>query len=511
MLTQPSRMNWREPLSRLWRGLPRDYVSLGLLALTAVFLGFDLQSRPIVLWDESRVVSNAVEMSRTGFSLVTTYDFKPDLWNTKPPLVIWIVAASIRLFGASEWAVRLPSFVAAIATAAITMKMTWWLTRKKWLACVAVAVLVLSPGFYGAHAAQSADYDTILGLFASSYLFCFFYVIHHQHTRIVWVLLFGLFVVLACLTKGVAGLIPGIGIPFYLIAQKRWPRVLSGLFFATAAGAIFLIGAYYYFREQLNPGYVAAVQSSELGGRFVVGYNSHNWPAYYYGKILIMLSISGPILLLSPAIAFTKWPVSRSRAFFVYALVIAFFDVLVLTLSKTKTFWYVIPMYPILSIASALLIGRLWEWHRGRSQAKPNATKFVVLGALAVLVLTGCEIYSKAVTLPAFEYRPQGQYGRLFAALSVQKISKVTVLDAGVQNADGLINYSPQLHFYSVAWTGRGLSAEILHTVEPDKIPPGSVVATCDPSLMGKVQALGPPIARVRDCAAVIDRPMKAG
>ena len=91
--------NWRGMLSSLRSLLPRDYLSLVLLGLAAVFLGYDIQSRPIVLWDESRVVSNALEMSRTGFSLVTTYDFRPDLWNTKPPLVIWIVAASIRLFG----------------------------------------------------------------------------------------------------------------------------------------------------------------------------------------------------------------------------------------------------------------------------------------------------------------------------------------------------------------------------------------------------------------------------
>ena len=122
------------------------------------------------------------------------------------------------------------------------------------LASSAVLKLVLSPGFFGAHAAQSADYDTILGLFVTGYLFCFFYIIHHQHNSLRWITAFGLFVVLACLTKGIAGLIPGVGIPFYLIAQRRWSRVLAGRYFAVAAGAVVLIGAYYYFREQIDPG-----------------------------------------------------------------------------------------------------------------------------------------------------------------------------------------------------------------------------------------------------------------
>ena len=120
------------------------------------------------------------------------------MWNTKPPLVIWLVAASIRLFGASEWSVRLPTFIAAVLTAAITMKMAWWLTRKRSLSYLATALLVLSPGFFGEHAAQSADYDTILGLFVTSYLFCFFVVTHRHRGNTAWVLAFGALVDLAC-------------------------------------------------------------------------------------------------------------------------------------------------------------------------------------------------------------------------------------------------------------------------------------------------------------------------
>ena len=61
-------------------------MAAAILSFTALFIGLDIAERPIALWDESRLAVNALEMRQRGFSLVTTYGFAPDLWNTKPPL-----------------------------------------------------------------------------------------------------------------------------------------------------------------------------------------------------------------------------------------------------------------------------------------------------------------------------------------------------------------------------------------------------------------------------------------
>jgi hypothetical protein len=76
----------------------------------------DLRPVPIVLWDESRLAVNALEMHLRGLSLVTTYEFSPDLWNTKPPLLIWLMQPGMAAFGPSEWTVRLPSLAAVTPT-----------------------------------------------------------------------------------------------------------------------------------------------------------------------------------------------------------------------------------------------------------------------------------------------------------------------------------------------------------------------------------------------------------
>jgi len=43
------------------------------------------------------------------------------MWNTKPPLMIWCQVISMKLLGINEWAIRLPSALAALFTCAIIM------------------------------------------------------------------------------------------------------------------------------------------------------------------------------------------------------------------------------------------------------------------------------------------------------------------------------------------------------------------------------------------------------
>ena len=87
-----------------------------LLGLAFFALFFRLSSPPMQRWDEARLALNAVEMSHDHQWLVTKHDGQPDLWNTKPPLMIWLQVLSMQALGYSELAVRLPAALAALAT-----------------------------------------------------------------------------------------------------------------------------------------------------------------------------------------------------------------------------------------------------------------------------------------------------------------------------------------------------------------------------------------------------------
>lgn len=68
------------------------------------------------LFDESRQVLNALEMLRSGDWLVTRYQGVADLYNTKPPLLFWLITASYALLGPGELAMRLPFWPGPLAS-----------------------------------------------------------------------------------------------------------------------------------------------------------------------------------------------------------------------------------------------------------------------------------------------------------------------------------------------------------------------------------------------------------
>ena len=75
-----------------------------------------LDALPIFLWDESRQAANAIEMYNNYSWVVTYYDGSPDMWNTKPPLLIWLQVLSMNIMGCTVAALRTPSVLAAFAT-----------------------------------------------------------------------------------------------------------------------------------------------------------------------------------------------------------------------------------------------------------------------------------------------------------------------------------------------------------------------------------------------------------
>ena len=84
-----------------------------LLALTVFTFFFLLGSRALNEPDEGRYSEIAREMIETGNWLVPHFWYLPHL--DKPPVTYWLVAASIKLFGQNEWAVRLPLALAGIS------------------------------------------------------------------------------------------------------------------------------------------------------------------------------------------------------------------------------------------------------------------------------------------------------------------------------------------------------------------------------------------------------------
>ncbi len=476
-----------------------------LLLVAAIWMSVDLPVFPINRWDESRLAVNAIEMRTTGPSLVTTYGFRPDLWNTKPPLLIWLMDLSMSVFGASEGALRLPSALATLGSAAVVMSFTWTLTRRRFAPLTAGLLLLTTRGFVGRHSGQTADYEALLCFFVTAYACLLFHTLHRRRPRSWQVLLGGALVAGAVLTKGVAGLVPGLGLALYLVVQQRILRPFSSwAYFVAGVGAVGVIAAFYLAREHAAPGYLHAVGINEFG-RYGAIVENHHTPVWYYPLLIFgAFGFSLGVFAL-PLLAEVRWAQGRRQAGMIFALCMALAIMAIYTAGKTRIRWYTDPCHPFLAIGCALGLDGLRLRLRARygraaeASARPWERRALSTAA-AVLVLV---IFVVRDVYPTFfDQRSTGRYGQVFAALHRRGLDRVEVRDDGVPNAQGDFAYAPQLQFYAVLWREHGVT--VVRRPATASVTPGVVTASCDTSLAPQLSRRGPDLVHVPGCIAVL-------
>ncbi len=308
---------------------------------------------PVIrLYDESRLAKNVTEMLASGNFLVVTFDGKPDLWNTKPPLLLWLQSFCVWLFGRHEWAFRLPTIVAAFGTCLALWQVGARLLGQKWIGAVSVMILVTMPGYLYHHAARNGDYDALLTCCTTWAGICWWQYAtgsgrKYFYRSLIWL-------IAGALTKSVAALLflPVMGMALLLHFRLRSVDVWHWL--GGAALFIGIVGGYYLGREWAAEGYLLAVFQNDLGGRFGSALEGHQAEVSYYFKTL-WTSDMGYWAWGIGLIPF-GWYMSNApeRKFLVYVFGMPLFFGLVISVAQTKLMWYDVPMFPWLAIAVAV-------------------------------------------------------------------------------------------------------------------------------------------------------------
>ncbi len=232
-----------------------------LAGLMLIPLFGHLDTLPIRIWDEARQAINAYEMLNNKNFIVTHFEGKPDMWNTKPPLLIWIQVIFMKLLGVNEIAVRLPSAIAALFTCVALVVFSIKYLKNSWFGIFAAFVLITSHGYVNVHGSRTGDYDALLTLFTTLSGLLFFSYCQKKNLKHLY--LFFLFTALAVLTKSISGLLFLPAIFIYSILQKQLvPLLKNKHFYLGLVGFLVLIFGYYFLRESQNPGYLAAVQEN---------------------------------------------------------------------------------------------------------------------------------------------------------------------------------------------------------------------------------------------------------
>jgi 4-amino-4-deoxy-L-arabinose transferase-like glycosyltransferase len=336
-------------------------VDLLIYSLLAIAIGFvffwNLDAISLRTYDESRQAVNALEMSQNGNLFVTYFDGKPDMWSTKPPLLIWWMAGWMKIIGYHELAVRLPSAIAAAAVVIILFSFIRFYLRDLKAALITSFVLLTCYGFTGIHVARTADFDALLTLWIVLYFISyFFYTEERVGNRDRYLYLTAIFIGLGIFTKGIAAFIPLPSLFFYTLYRKKLSTVfLSKSFYISILIIIFLGLSYYPIRETMNPGFISAVLENEVTGRYLEGQQDEGKLANYAFYLQLFTRTFTPWIYLLPiAFIFTRLsPKKPIRDLGIFSLLFFLFHLGVISYGRRKLEWYCAPEYPI----AALLIG----------------------------------------------------------------------------------------------------------------------------------------------------------
>ena len=447
---------------------------------------------PIVVWDEGRIVVNAMEMRHSGEWLVATYDRHPDLWNTKPPLLLWLLNASMAVFGPTEFAVRLPSLAGALGTIVLTMVFLRRIAGSAGIAAFGGVALAASIGFFGEHGARTADYDALLCFFTTAYLMLLFFAVHRRRPAWRPLLLAAAMGACALMLKGIAGGVPGAGLLLYLLVTHRWPRLLATpRYLVAAALAAVPVLAFLVLRESAAPGYLGAMFYNDIGGRVSEALDDHSGPPWYYLDDTFARGLfSLGIVTLAAPLALTIAR-GRVRLALVFALCIALGQLVVVSMSSTKLTHYYLSAYPFVAIAAALaahaLLGRLRAL-AAAGTVSPLSLSFARLMP-ALLLVSGIAHAAEAQrsVLAPREHYPRTRYGMLLDALAGER-GPVLLIDHGLVIPDDP-HYAPELRFHAMVARERGRRIAQVGSIDQlAAIPAGTIIATCDPALAAAVR-----------------------
>lgn len=330
-----------------------------LILLVCVPLFYHLDALVIRMWDEARLAQNATQMHENGNIWVTYCYHVPDMWNTKPPLMIWLQVCFMHLIGINEWAIRLPAALAALATFIFIFRLVKSQTRSTLQAMFTVAVLVTTKGYIDLHVVRTGDYDALLILWSTIGGLSLWK--YSEAGKLSSLYTASIAFALAVFTKGVAGLMFMPAICIYLLLTKQLCSLLKSRHFYLAAALFLLIALLPYFmREHFNPGYLRAVMNNELGGRFLKVKENNSAPWYFYFALLAGRDYIFWFILIPLGIwlgAKERHRISGRLA--IYSGLMGIVFLIIISISRTKLSWYDAPIYPYLSIVSAFAIQKL--------------------------------------------------------------------------------------------------------------------------------------------------------
>jgi 4-amino-4-deoxy-L-arabinose transferase-like glycosyltransferase/predicted dehydrogenase len=332
----------------------RDRVLFGvLLLLCGVVLFGHLGASALFEPDEGRNAEKAREILLLNDWVTPYQNFTVVL--DKPIAYYWLVAASYKMFGVSEWAARLPSALAAAACVLLV-----FLFGRRffgfWEALWSALVLLTSLEFY--LFARLVIFDMVLTLCISLSLVCFFWALHEDNTRLIKLLLFCVYSALGAgtLIKGPIGfLLPSMVILPYLIVTRQFSALRR---LALPLGIVFfllIVLPWYYEVGIRNPGYWRYFLWEENFLRYLTPHFKRGQKWFYFFMVAAIGFL--PWTVCIPAAIRKSWR-ERKDEKILWLILWTIVPFTFFSFSSAKLPHYILPIFPPLALLTGIALVR---------------------------------------------------------------------------------------------------------------------------------------------------------
>jgi len=354
-----------------------------LLALVlAVWFGYKLGDRALWSPDEGRYAEIPREMLATGDFL--TPRLNGVKYFEKPPLMYWLEAGAIKVFGLNEWALRLwPALFALLGCMAVYFAGRTLYGRRAGL--FAAGVLAVSPLYDFMSAILTLDMALTSEL---TIALCAFLVALRQppgSTRRFLFYGFYVFAALAVLTKGLVGMvIPAMVIGAWVLALWEW-RLLREMYLPSGLLLFFAIATpWHVLVAQANPEFAHFYFIHEHFERYLTTVHQRYEPFWYFVPILVFGMYPVVAFLPEALRDALSWRERKAYGESWFLLLWALLPFLFFSFSDSKLIPYVLPVWPPL----ALLLGR-WLARVYERQAEISRTAVIALLVIGVALAVG--------------------------------------------------------------------------------------------------------------------------
>lgn len=372
-----------------------------LMLIAWLAYGWNLGSVGLIDETEPLFAEASRQMFITG-DWITPF-FNGETRFDKPALIYWCQAIAYSIFGVNEWAVRIPSALAAIAIIGFTYYIVHWHftqqdriqnttnpSRRNWTALIAGGMLAMNPEMivWG----RTGVSDMMLTGCMASALLCFFLGYATQEEQPAkssflpnkWYLACYVLIAGAILSKGPVGIVlPILIIGAFIVYVGQWRQVLTEMRIFLGMLIIFCLSAPWYLLVTWRNGwdYINSFFGYHNIERFTEVVNGHSAPWYFY-FLVVLIGFAPYSVFLPLAMAKQRfWQRSlwvaeqRSQQLGLFACVwfIAIFTFFSIAVTKLPS--YVLPLMPAVAILIALLWGDLFPENNQDTPASASSLK----------------------------------------------------------------------------------------------------------------------------------------